>query len=312
MPGSLRNRLVQHQEQPPSNTWENISRRLDEEFSNADIRLSQRLDAYTAAPPAAAWPAIAAALDSPATDDFETPAPARAKVIPILFKRIAAAVILAAVLSAAAMYLFTGRQSSSQEAGSTAPQDLSQNDEHAGPAESPDEPAARNMNPGTPLTPATDDTPLLAAVTPAPRSRSQASPPAEPFTDFEAEASIPDQARPNALQTVAAVQPVEVQAPPIRDERGKLIMDMDLIHKPNDPYIIVTGPNGDQTKISTKFAHCLSYLNGNFAGSEINYEGREWKNRFQQWRDKLLSDASFIPSATNFFDIFELQDMVED
>jgi hypothetical protein len=89
-------------------------------------------------------------------------------------------------------------------------------------------------------------------------------------------------------------------------------MDLSVISKPNDPYITVTSPSGLQTRISNKFLHCLSYLNGNSSSSGISYEGQEWKTRFEEWRNKLLSEGAFVPAANNFFDIFELKALIEE
>ncbi len=120
------------------------------------------------------------------------------------------------------------------------------------------------------------------------------------------------QSNKNIVRAVSASQRISIAAPPIRDASGKIIMDINVISSPHDPYIKVTSPNGNQTKISNKFLHCLSYLNGDFSSTEINYEGRQWKTRFQEWRDKLLNEAAFIPAANNFFDIFELKEMIQE
>jgi hypothetical protein len=87
-------------------------------------------------------------------------------------------------------------------------------------------------------------------------------------------------------------------------------MDLSVITRPGNPYITVTGPNGSQTRISNKFLPCLSYLNNDHG--IYNPEGMQWKERFQEWRNKLLSEGSFVPSASNFFDIFELKEMIQD
>lgn len=106
--------------------------------------------------------------------------------------------------------------------------------------------------------------------------------------------------------------PVTVSAPPIRDEEGNLIMDIQVISDPGQPYIVVTSPNGDQTRISRKFLHYLSYLNGDYSYADMNSEGQQWKTRFEEWRNELLKEASFIPTANNFFDIFQLKELIED
>jgi hypothetical protein len=125
--------------------------------------------------------------------------------------------------------------------------------------------------------------------------------------------SLPDieQADMKELQPVSALQPISVSAPLLRDKRGNIIMDLGLISNPREPYIVVTGPNGKQTKISNKFLKCLSYINGS-SSADTDLEGMECKSRFEEWRNKLLSEAAFIPTANNFFDIFEMKEMIQD
>jgi hypothetical protein len=94
-------------------------------------------------------------------------------------------------------------------------------------------------------------------------------------------------------------------------------MNMDLLTTAASNYISVTGPNGEQTRISTKFANYLMYLNKDGGDNEeyIDYLIRNsnfWKTRFEQWRNKILQQASFIPSSTNFFDIIELKELLKD
>lgn len=83
-----------------------------------------------------------------------------------------------------------------------------------------------------------------------------------------------------------------------------------------DNYISVTGPNGQQTKISSKFVNVLLYMNNDsnieqFEGyfSKTFLESLVWKSKFQDWRNKILQ-TSLIPSADNFMDILELKDLI--
>ena len=55
MPANLHDKLINLEVSPPATSWENISRRLDEEFDVAEIRLSQKLMDATATPPANLW-----------------------------------------------------------------------------------------------------------------------------------------------------------------------------------------------------------------------------------------------------------------
>jgi hypothetical protein len=73
---------------------------------------------------------------------------------------------------------------------------------------------------------------------------------------------------------------------------------------------VVTGPNGKQTRISSKFLSCLGYINSR--SSENDARGSRCISKFDEWRERLIAEPGFIPTANNFFDIFELKDLVQD
>ena len=119
----------------------------------------------------------------------------------------------------------------------------------------------------------------------------------------------------NGPDRVASAEKIFIPTQPIRDQQGRIIMDEKLISAPDVNYVTVTSPNGEQTKISKKFLHALSYMN---AGSDDEtfgialQESELWKWLFDQWRQKLLTQPSFIPSTTNFLDIMELKEILHE
>jgi len=104
-----------------------------------------------------------------------------------------------------------------------------------------------------------------------------------------------------------------VEAPLIRDANGQVILDKKLI-SPDDCYITVTSPNGEQTRISSKFLHIISTINQDLEPQDefdlMTRESSLWKLRFSEWREKFLNQASFVPTATSFTDILELRDLL--
>lgn len=98
MPANLHDKLINLEVSPPATNWENISKRLDEEFDVGEIRLSQKLMNATAMPPDNVWEDIAAAI------------PARQKsrraalIIPMKWRRIAVAAILLGFVATAIIY----------------------------------------------------------------------------------------------------------------------------------------------------------------------------------------------------------------
>ena len=109
--------------------------------------------------------------------------------------------------------------------------------------------------------------------------------------------------------------PIIISSAPIVDANGVIIRDLDVLTT-NSNYIMVTGPNGQQTRISAKFASVIRYLNSNTADTEeyldkVIKESDTWKKRFQEWRSK-ISQSSFIPSSANFLDIIEFKNLIEE
>jgi hypothetical protein len=88
------------------------------------------------------------------------------------------------------------------------------------------------------------------------------------------------------------------------------------VYSADKKYIIVTGPNGEQTRISAKFEKFIPYLNAGANKDEylnpVFFESTMWKIVFDNWRSRLLSNASFAPSGGNFLDIFELKKLIEE
>ena len=109
-------------------------------------------------------------------------------------------------------------------------------------------------------------------------------------------------------------QIISVTPRPILTADGELIQDMSVVNPHNDKYISITAPNGQQTKISSRLINATHYLSSNTINEEgDNAEDTEntWQQRIQQWRKKILQ-SGFVPSSSNFLDILEMTDLVDD
>src|SRR5688572_9318631 len=93
MEGSLQNKLLKHEVAPPPAVWEKLSIRLNEEFVPSDAVLSSRMENASVTPPFGAWENIAASIN-----------PQRAKVIPLVYRRIAVAAVVAGLVAMSAVY----------------------------------------------------------------------------------------------------------------------------------------------------------------------------------------------------------------
>ncbi len=293
MPGSLKNKLSQFEAVPPTDAWEKIAIRLDEEFVAADTPLALKLENAVVEPPPGMFDKIEAGL--------REPVPLRAE--PLYRKMALAAAIIGVFILGAIYFLNSNNETMKSE--------IVNNSALSAPtARDTTNELIANNNSGKLSSPSMErrGTPVARQVKTLLRRSSgelhQKQSQVMSFADWD----IDD---PKPVQMVSAIEPVQVDAPPIRDAGGNIIMDLSVISNPNEPYIIVTSPNGSQTKISSKFLDYLSYLNSNYAASEINYEGQQWESRFAEWRNK-LTEAGFVPGANNFFDIFELQELISD
>ena len=107
-----------------------------------------------------------------------------------------------------------------------------------------------------------------------------------------------------------------IAAKPIRNAKGIIIQNPEIVNNSGSKYISITGPNGQQTKISSKFLHMLLFINDDSDIDEVDgyfdknfLESLIWKSRFQAWRNEIIN-TSFVPSSTNFMDILDFKDLI--
>lgn len=300
MAEQLLNKLSNFEIAPPVQSWENISGILDREYDPSEIRLANRLSKVELAPPEMSWESIYTSLysTSPAKSN-----PGR--IISIPFIRVATAAVFLGIISITAFYLLNRNLPTSvQEQASVFPISPPQN--------SLTESDIPETNPHS------TESPLSSSASTIPNQSGIRHIKSEPAVQY-AEVIHPEESFPVQYSTideetlrVSPSKQITVDAPPIRDDKGNIIMDLKLVSTANQQYVIVTSPNGEQTRISRKFAAMLSYLNEEAVPINFSIDGLEWKFRFQAWRDKLLEQASFIPTAANYLDIFELKNLIDE
>ena len=293
MSGNWQNRILNFEILPPKDVWEKIADQLDEEYQPADTMLSQKLHDYEITPPSIIFDNILENLTR------EEPAKPKGRIFAFPSRRVAIAAAVVG-LSLVSLFYFLNSPSSST-ANSTAD-----------------------------ILPVIPDKQSQGLV---PRGNKNHDASQAPASKFEVASLNPDgnkkptsagnrNSRNNGnikhvnlnpvLATNAAGTPISVSAPPIYDGNGNIIMDETLVSAPDDNYIIVTSPNGEQTKISRKFLKMLTVMNGGTDNYYANPENFFWKLRFEEWRSKLLQQASYIPTANNFLDIMDLKEMLQE
>ncbi len=301
---NIQHKLLQCEMPPPAGTWENIARRLDNEFDSYDAKISENINAAVLEAPAQSWQNISAMLD-------ERKEPA--KIIPLFTrKRMLAAAIVIGLLITGTWYFRQTIFTDNNTVGATSIKDAF--------------PITGNKSNADEVIKTDELSTSIAQIVPQRVRVKPRVPMAEEIAMltsklFETEAQM-NFSEPRIISTqnfhvVDATGEASVTAPLIRDANGKIIMDFSLITTGSGNYFTVTGPNGEQTRISSKFANFLAYLNNSNNEREeyldfLFRRNNSWKERFEEWRIKILQQASFAPSGFTFFDILELKDLIKD
>jgi hypothetical protein len=232
---------------PPTGTWENIARRLDNEFDSYDSKISENIHEAVLEAPPLAWRNIAAVLD-------EKKEPA--KIIPLFARnRMAVAAVVIGVLIIGAWFF---RQSIITNNNSVGTASIKQAF-----------PITGNKSDNDEIVKTDELSSSIAQIVPR-KVRVKSTLPIEEHIAmltsglFETE-QLMNYSEPRIISTqnfhvVDATGEAFVTAPLIRDASGKIIMDFSLITTGAGNYFNVTGPNGEQTRISSKFANFLPTL----------------------------------------------------
>ena len=290
MASEFSDRLLQHEVQPPDSAWIHIAGILREE--KGQTLLAERLQTFEVEPPQGSWQQIAAGLRAGTTQRTRT-----AKIRHFIFKWFAAA-ITGGIIIIVGIRLLSNQASTS----GTVPPLAVQN------GVSKPKPAITFRG----IIKASVPAKSLAILN---KARSVFTPRKRKVLEEEPKylhnaVVMTDPFFPDTLFSVM------INTRPIRNERGDIIQNLTLLNMDNNGYISVTSPNGQQTKISSKFINAMVYLKDNnylenYQGyfDKSFFESLAWKLRFESWRKQLL-EKPFIPSNYNFLDIFQLKELI--
>lgn len=287
----LKDRFLSYEVAPHPSAWETIS---DELLQHNDLTgISRKMFSYEAQPPIDTWKKIKESLLA----DQETPAPP--SVIPKIFpvSKLVVAACVTGLLVIGAFYV-SNFTKDKFKAGKLS------------------EPTAKNKDAARPINssrtgsisvkePERDEVAMIT-VENSPKTKASAK-----ERDMELQTTQVG----HSLPTSAYEPEIIITTKPIRNLNGEIIQDTDILDNGNQ-YISITSPNGQQTKISSKFLHMLLFINDDSDIDEMEgyfdkdfLESLAWRSTFQQWRNEIIS-TSFIPSSTNFMDILELKDLI--
>jgi hypothetical protein len=293
MSENFQHKILNFEIVPPKEVWNKILLQLDEEVKVEDSVISQKIYDYEIIPPAFILQNVLSEIN---TEAKATP-PSRIFKFPM--KRVAIAAVAIGVMALALFYFVASDTS------------------------------IKSITPTAETTPTVDtigNKPLITEQDTQAKAEPDIATPSYTSleksinrkSDFSGSRDLRNGRKKgyktlNLLLSANAAYPISVYAPPICDDDGNIILDEDLISAPDDNYIIVTSPNGEQTKVSRKFLKMLIVMNGqSINGGYFNAEGYKLKARFEEWRSKLLQQASYIPTANNFLDIVDLKDMLQE
>ena len=310
MATNIKHTLLNLEIPPPPGVWPDIAARLNTEFDAEEVPVAQKMFDLSVTPPAAAWEQIAAHLPQ------QQIARKEGKLISLsVRKTIAAAAMVMLTLGA---WYFLDKTNNNEEhnvagkATTTSPVDKNATAHIRTPAADTEigEQSAESPLVHKPIASLSVADAGIINAHYSNRSHARRA----PWFDYQ-----PIATSYAGMDDVQAVQFTEtnspaIEAPLIRDANGQVIMDKKLITSPDDCYITITSPNGEQTRISSKFLHIISTLNENVEPQDyfdfMMQENSLWKIRFSEWKEKFMTQASLVPTATSFTDILELKDLL--
>ena len=285
MTDNLKYRLENAALTPPENAWNNIMQELE---LGPEHHLTLKLQQAELAPPAQAWGIIEASLNK-----------GTGRLVPMSAKwqRYAvAAIAIGVIVFAGILNLKSDRQTTNNSnAALTVP--------------NTGEPQAASS-------PRLDNSGNLAAAGTA-----------------QASSRLVAIARPNVFNFIAdrywKPQPMRVRYANVDEAEidngedqlspGDEIVDRAVTPEPRTAahtgnYLTVPAPNGEPAKISSKLTDGVGYVYATTRPENIDMaiKSISWQMKFSNWSNKLMANSSFIPAATNFFDIMELEALLNE
>lgn len=287
-----KNKILSHQEPPPEHLWDGISKKLDEGAATDDVpAFAKKLLDHEELPPAMAWDNINAALDQ-----AETP-----KIIPINRRKIywglAAAAAIALIITTA-----TWHTNSSDPVRDFTTAQL--------PVKKEASPASTTAE----TTPVAEKSQHPATIAKQGTANNKYTVNNSNNTDVAVTDII--------INPVTTVETAPLAGNPFTNNREKLTnnagdyaINTDLISTPGN-YVMITGPDGNSRRVSTKISQYLGYINDKSPATEeaidvIIREAPLWKGKLKNWSNKLIETPS-TPTLYNFMNLIELSNLLSE
>ncbi len=294
-----KNELYNHEVSPPVHVWDRVVHDLDNEF----LVFRNRLYNAEAAPPENSWELIRYTLDTPHLTHPKSFGIKKAL-------RIAAAAALIGICFFTANYFIAGSDQSKTTGKKTLPANKAGNHQA--------NPPVAGRNEAADIAVPESSKPMIASHTGARKKYKTQQSRAPALNDIYAEEAAfnapPVSSIPYDNTAITDRYDLDhAAAKRIRNLKGEVKEDVRLMDLPNS-YFLMTGPNGQSVRVSSKFRNTIQYLNG--SGKEelldvILRESQYWRNQFRAWKEE-VGHSTFIPSAENFMDISELMKLLQE
>jgi hypothetical protein len=280
MPTSFTHKILQAEILPPESAWDKIAAELDKLEHPLFVN---KVAGASIEPPASVWDKVADAIN-------DTPA---SRKIPLSTRWLkwTAAAIVAGLIIFSATFLF--------------------NSGNTPPALSDNETVSKKENSASPSTNSTSDnnsatTDTLSAHPSIGVKSLSSEGQSSSKKSIAGTGRKPEPPVRHALIETSSAENGVSQPTETEDKVSSNVSTSTPNYIPAPDYFVVTAPNGERVKISSKFSEAVASLVG---GDNVDYL---WKNRFDSWKSKLMTSPSFIPSAGNFLDIAELKDLLKE
>ncbi len=272
---------------PPSAVWSNITNSLDNENST----WQHKVTAFEIVPPQHNWQHIANTLA--ANEKIISITPTGKKVVLLNFKMAAAAVLIGIALTT---LLLNKKPPLLQSQTATISPVVQQ-----------------------PVLQANDTIPTTTSLTAAKQTTANSNitlhKKNKPNTIIDIDTNY------NKTLLLANTTEIELSNPTdklftkLTNTNGEQTNDIAMLNTPNS-YINITGPNGDQIKVSAKFSKMINLLKERDTTKteyldKIIKEGALWKMKFKTWREK-MNNSNITPTPANFMNIIELSKILKE
>ena len=316
MPNNWLNKILNHQVTPPAGVWMNIANELDKEDENISIDFKTKMLDYEATPPVKVLQNIFNELDKDEKQitptfaqrvyNYKEEAPvdtwkninneldkSETKIIHLTNKKKGKVIYFKMAAAASVIAIFATTIW------------LSINKKDAG---------GNKIAVVTPQSKQTTVPNTANKTTTLPTADTKEKKAVEKIQPKNINSNVADYLKGNKAEDLAQ-NPSEASNEKLQNTNGETPMDIALMNTPNT-YISITGPDGQTIKVSSKFSNLIGYLTGKNADTQENLdiiiqESAKWKKTFATWRDKMTNNL-VAPSLTNFMDIIELSNVLED